>query len=337
MLTTTDQTLGGAVRGRVSYPGDGDWDAARQAFNLLVDQRPAAVAFPVDERDVIAVVHHATEHGLTIAPQATGHNAGPLGPLDDTLIVNTSLLQDVSIDAAARRVRVGAGTKWEAVIAPLSELGLAALHGSSPDVGIVGYSLGGGLGWLGRRHGLQCNSVTAIELVTADGHLIRTDAVHEPELFWALRGGGGNFGVVTAIEFEVYPVTELLRRRAVLPLRAGERGHHGVERARPVTAGRDHDVGLRAPRPRPPVSCPSRCAAARSPSSAACCSVASRPVASCWSRSVRSARSWTRSPWSRRRESRSSRWIRRIRCRARARTTTSGRCPRRRSTSWSAH
>ena len=209
MSTTTDQTLADAIRGRVSYPGDPDWDAARQAFNLLVDQRPAAVAFPVDEREVIAVVRHAAEQGLTIAAQATGHNAGPLGALDDTLIVNTSMLQDLSIDATARRVRVGAGTKWEALIAPLSELGLAALHGSSPDVGVVGYSLGGGLGWLGRRHGLQCNSVTAIELVSADGHLIRTDAIHEPDLFWALRGGGGSFGVVTAIEFEVYPVTEL--------------------------------------------------------------------------------------------------------------------------------
>jgi FAD/FMN-containing dehydrogenase len=94
-------------------------------------------------------------------------------------------------------------------VPPLAELGLAALHGSSPDVGIVGYSLGGGLGWLARSHGLQCNSVTAIELVTADGDLIRCDAVHEPELFWALRGGGGNFGIVTAIEFSVYPLTQV--------------------------------------------------------------------------------------------------------------------------------
>ena len=208
-MLTTDNHLADAIRGLVSRPGDEDWDAARQAFNLLVDQRPEAVVFPADERDVAAVVRHAGAAGLAIAAQATGHNAGPLGSLENTIIVNTSHLQGVTIDAAARRVRVGAGTKWEAVIDPLSELGLAALHGSSADVGIVGYSVGGGLGWLSREHGLQSNSVTAIELVTADGHLIRTDAVHEPELFWALRGGGGNFGVVTAIEFEVYPVREL--------------------------------------------------------------------------------------------------------------------------------
>src|SRR4051794_19854767 len=195
--------------GRVVTPSDPDWDAARGAFNLLVDQRPEAIAFPTDEREVAAVVSYAREHGLRVAPQATGHNAGPLGPLDDTLILNTSALTGVSIDAGARRVGVGAATRWEDVVPQLSELGLAALHGSSPDVGIVGYSLGGGIGWLARKHGMQTNAVTAIELVTADGELVRTDAVHEPELFWALRGGGGNFGVVTAIEFAVVPVREL--------------------------------------------------------------------------------------------------------------------------------
>jgi FAD/FMN-containing dehydrogenase len=222
-MLTTDQILAGAIRGHVSRPGDPDWDSARQAFNLLVDQRPEAVAFPVDEHDVAAVVRHAADRGLAIAPQATGHNAAPLGDLDDTIIVNTSRLQGVTIDAAGRRVRVGAGTKWEAVIEPLSKLGLAALHGSSSDVGIVGYSLGGGLGWLARRYGLQTNSVAAIELVSADGNLIRTDAGHEPELFWALRGGGGNFGVVTAIEFDVYPVSELYAGALFFPFeRAAE-------------------------------------------------------------------------------------------------------------------
>jgi quercetin dioxygenase-like cupin family protein len=208
-MHTNGLSLSDVMTGRVVAPGDRDWDVARQAFNLLVDQRPAAVAFPVDERDVIAAVRYAREHGLRVAPQATGHNAGPLGSLDDTLLVHVSQLGHVSIDAAARRVRVGAGVKWEKVSPRLSPLGLAALHGSSPDVGIAGYSLGGGMGWLARKYGLQANSVTAIELVTAEGHLLRTDATHEPELFWALRGGGGNFGVVTAIEFGVYPVREL--------------------------------------------------------------------------------------------------------------------------------
>ena len=120
-------------------------------------------------------------------------------------------------------MRVGAGAKWERVVPRLSALGLAALHGSSPDVGIAGYSLGGGMGWLARRYGLQANAVTAIELVTADGRLVRADAEHEPELFWALRGGGGNFGVVTAIEFDVYPVDELYAGALFFPFeRAAE-------------------------------------------------------------------------------------------------------------------
>jgi FAD binding domain/Berberine and berberine like len=188
---------------------DPDWNAARGTFNVLIDQRPEAIAIPADAREVAAVVSYAREHGLRVAPQATGHNAGPLGSLEDTLILNTSALTGVSVDAGARRVRVGTATRWRDVVPQLSELGLAALHGSSPDVGVAGYSLGGGIGWLARKHGMQANAVTAIELVTADGELVRTDATHEPELFWALRGGGGNFGVVTAIEFAVQPVRSL--------------------------------------------------------------------------------------------------------------------------------
>ncbi len=198
-----------SARPRVVGPSDPDWDAARATFNLLIDQRPEAVALPTDVREVAAAVAHARANGWRVAPQATGHNAGPLGALDDTLILNTSALTGVSIDADARRVRVGAATKWQDVVPRLSELGLAALHGSSPDVGVVGYSLGGGIGWLARKHGMQTNAVTAVELVTADGRLVRTDPTHEPELFWALRGGGGNFGVVTAIEFAVQPVRSL--------------------------------------------------------------------------------------------------------------------------------
>jgi FAD/FMN-containing dehydrogenase len=203
LITDTTRTL------PLVRPGDPDWEAARGAFNTLLNQRPEAIALPADERDVAAVVAYARGEGLRVVPQSTGHNAGPLGSLEGTIIVNSSRLTGVSIDPAARRVRVGAATKWESVVPRLSELGLGALHGSSPDVGIVGYSLGGGVGWLARKHGMQTNAVTAIELVTADGHLVRTDAVHEPDLFWALRGGGGNFGVVTAVEFAVQPVKEV--------------------------------------------------------------------------------------------------------------------------------
>ncbi len=208
-LIPAPHRLADRVAGRVVHPSDPDWDEARRGFDLTVDLRPAAVVFPRDETDVVAIVAYAGAHGLRIAPLFTGHNAGPLGAMDDTILVNVRELRSIAIDPVTERVRVGAGVRWGDVVPRLSELGLAALHGSSPLVGIAGYSLGGGMGWLARRHGLQSNSVTAIELITADGRLVRADATHHADLFWALRGGGGNYGVVTAIEFMVYPVEEL--------------------------------------------------------------------------------------------------------------------------------
>ncbi len=203
---------------RVVRPCDSGYDPARRAFNLTVDTRPAAVAYPRDPADVAAVVVDARQEGLRVAAQSTGHNLGAHGDLTAAVLVDVRELQEVRIDPVGRRVRVGAGVRWERVAPQLSELGLAALHGSSPKVGIAGYSLGGGMGWLGRRYGLQSSSVTAIELVTADGMARRVDARSDPDLFWALRGGGGNFGVVTAIEFTVYPVESLYAGTMFFPI-----------------------------------------------------------------------------------------------------------------------
>ena len=209
-LATADiQFLRAHCSGIVVTPEDPGWDEARQAWNLVVDQRPVAVVVVESADDVIAVMRFAREAGLRVAPQTTGHNAAPLGDLGSTILVRTSALQGVSIDAAARRARVGAGVIWQDVMEAAGAHGLAALAGSSPDVGVVGYSLGGGMGWLSRRHGLAANSVLAVELVTPDGRLVRADADHEPDLFWALRGGGGNFGVVCALEFALYPMPEV--------------------------------------------------------------------------------------------------------------------------------
>jgi FAD/FMN-containing dehydrogenase len=224
MLTNSPLSdLTEALSGSVVLPGDPRWDEARSAFNLLLDQHPAAVAFPADAEDVVAAVVYARDAGLRVAPQATAHNQGPLGGLENTLLLNVSRLQDVHVDPAAQRVRVGAGVKWDRVAPRLSAHGLAGLHGSSPDVGIAGYSLGGGMGWLARKYGLQTNAVTALEIVTADGQHIRADHEHHADLFWALRGGGGNYGVVTAIEFAVHPVDELYAGAMFFPFeRSGE-------------------------------------------------------------------------------------------------------------------
>lgn len=198
--------------------GDEQWDSVRSAWNLVLDQRPAAVARPRDPDEVAAAVAYARENGLRVAVQAEGHGAGPLAGMgDDTLLIKTGRMAGAKIDASGRRARVGAGAKWQDVSALASPEGLSGLSGSSAEVGVVGYTLGGGHGWLARKHGLACNSVVAIEVVTADGQLVRADRENEPDLFWALRGGGGSFGVVTGLEFELYPVPELYAGMLVWP------------------------------------------------------------------------------------------------------------------------
>jgi FAD/FMN-containing dehydrogenase len=197
------------LTGRLVEPGDADWQAATQTFDLTVTQEPPLVALPATEDDVVAIVDFAREHGLQVAPQRTGHNAKPLGPLDDVVLVRTDALQGVEIDAERRVARVRAGSRWADVVPPASRLGLAALHGSTPDVSVAGYALGGGVGWYARKHGLAANSVTAIELVTADGRLRRVDHDRDADLFWALRGGGGSLGLVTTIELALQPIAEV--------------------------------------------------------------------------------------------------------------------------------
>jgi FAD/FMN-containing dehydrogenase len=190
--------------------GDQQWDSARAAWNLAIDQRPAMVARPGDANEVAAVVSYARENGWRVAVQAEGHGAGPLaGVGENTLLLKTGRMTGAEVDAGDRRARVGAAAKWQDVSALASPKGLAALSGSSAEVGVVGYTLGGGHGWLARKHGLACNSVVGAEVITAEGELVRADLENEPDLFWALRGGGGSFGVVTALEFELYPVPEL--------------------------------------------------------------------------------------------------------------------------------
>ena len=195
-----------ALDGKVVTPEHARFDEARRAWNLTVDQRPAAVVFPESVEDVAAAVSFASQHGLRVAPQGTGHNGGPLGPLEDTILLKTERMRGVHVDPRKQLARVEAGAVWLEVVEAAAQHRLAALAGSSPDVGVVGYTLGGGMSFIGRKYGLSANAVRAIELVTADGRIVSADSKHEPDLFWALRGGGGSFGVVTAIELELFPI-----------------------------------------------------------------------------------------------------------------------------------
>ncbi len=193
--------------GAVYLPGDPEYDDARRPWNLRVDDHPAAVAYPAFPDEVADVVRAAGAAGLRIAPQGTGHGAPPLsGQLGDAVLLRTSAMTELRIDAARRTARVGAGVLWGDVVARAGAARLACRHMSSPSVGVVGSSLGGGLNWYGRSHGLQCSAVTAVEIVLADGTIVRATDDQDGELLWAARGGGGGFGVVTALEFDLVPV-----------------------------------------------------------------------------------------------------------------------------------
>lgn len=208
--TPSAERLRGVCGDRLFLPGDPGYDAARTPWNVAVDQRPVAVAVPESVDEVRAVVRAAREAGLKVAAQSTGHNAGPLaGRLADAVLVRLSDLTGVTIDPERRIARVVGGTLWRDVIAAAAPHGLTALHGSSPDVAVAGYTLGGGLSWYARKHGLACNTLIAAEVVLADGSLTRVDPTNHPDLFWALRGGGGNFGIVTALELRLLPIADV--------------------------------------------------------------------------------------------------------------------------------
>ena len=168
--------------------------------------------------DVAEVVRFARAHGLRVAPQSTGHGAASLPDLGGALLLKTSRMAAVSVDPGARTATVGAGAKWADVVGPAAEHGLAALHGSSGTVGVAGYTLAGGLGWLGRSHGFACNAVRSMEVVTPDGEIRRVDAGSDPDLFWALRGGGAGQAVVTSFEIELVELREAFGGSLMWPI-----------------------------------------------------------------------------------------------------------------------
>lgn len=202
--------------GAVVAPDDPTYDDARACWNLAFDARPALVVEAASPADVAAAVRFAREADLGVAVQATGHGMGRTP--DGALLVSTRRLDGVSVDAASRTARLGAGATWAPVLTEAQKHGLSPLAGSAPHVGAVGYTLGGGMGWLARRHGLSADKVLAFELVTASGELRRVTADVDPDLFWALRGGGaGSLGIVTAMEIELVQVADVYAGNLLYP------------------------------------------------------------------------------------------------------------------------
>lgn len=204
------------ITGDVVTPGDDGYDAARSGFNLLTDHRPAMIVVAAHRFDVVEAVRFAAEQMMRVAVQATGHGPGPNA--NDALLINTSAMTEVSIDPTSRTARIAAGAQWGPVLEQAQQHGLAPLLGSTTDVGAVGYTLGGGFGWLGRKHGLSSDAVRSFDVVTPDGTPVHVSPTSHPELFWALRGGGaGSIGVVTDMVIDLFPVDTVYAGNLIYP------------------------------------------------------------------------------------------------------------------------
>lgn len=214
--------LAALLPGQVARPGEAAWDQLRLGFNLAVDQQPVAVVTVEDEEDVVASVRWAAEHGATVTAQPAGHGATPA--ITGAVLLRTRGLRDIVVDPVRRVARVGAGVKWGELLAASAPHGLTGLAGSTPDTTVAGFSLSGGLSWFGRAYGLAAHSIVGIDLVDATGERRWVTATSDPELFWAMRGGGGDFGVAVALEIALHPAAHVYGGRLMWP----------VEMARPV-------------------------------------------------------------------------------------------------------
>jgi FAD/FMN-containing dehydrogenase len=194
------------LSGHLLTPTDDGYDAARRVFNAAVDRRPALIARCANAKDVVHALSFAGERKLTVSVKCTGHNVAGYAVCDDGLVIDLSLMKDITVDSDARTVHVGAGCTWGEVNDALQPHGLAAAGGFVSITGVSGLTLGGGLGWLVRKYGPALDNLISARVVLADGRIVAASASENEDLFWALRGGGGNFGVVTDFLFKVHPL-----------------------------------------------------------------------------------------------------------------------------------
>ena len=231
-MSSVDELKDG-FQGRVIVPEDDGYDEARTLFNAMIDKRPAVIAQCESADDVAAAVRFGRERGLPTAVRSGGHSVAGMSTVDDGLVVDVRRMKAIEVDPAARTARCGTGLTWGEFDQATQEHGLATTGGRVSTTGVAGFTLGGGSGWLERKCGLACDTLIAVELVTAEGEHVRASESENPDLFWALHGGGGNFGVATAFEFTLHPVGPIVM--AGLMLWPGERGRDVTEAVREVT------------------------------------------------------------------------------------------------------
>jgi FAD/FMN-containing dehydrogenase len=205
-------------RGELIQPGDADYEAARKVYNGMIDRRPALIARCVDVADVISAVAFAREHRFTLAVRGGGHNGPGLGTCDDGLVIDLARMKGVRVDPAHRTVRVEGGATWGDVDHATHPFGLATPSGIISTTGVGGLTLGGGIGYLARAYGLSLDNLLGVDMVLADGSFITASADEHADLFWAVRGGGGNFGVVTSFLFRLHPIRTVYGGPMLWPL-----------------------------------------------------------------------------------------------------------------------
>ena len=201
------EQLQSAMRGEVIQPADAAYDSARKVYNGMIDKRPQVIARCVDIADVIAAVQFGRENQMLTAIRGGGHNGGGLGTCDGGLVIDLSRMKGIHVDPSARTVRVEPGCVWGDVDHATHAFGMAVPSGFISSTGVAGLTLGGGIGYLSRRYGLTIDNLLAVDMVLADGSFVKANATENADLFWAVRGGGGNFGVVTSFEFRAHPVS----------------------------------------------------------------------------------------------------------------------------------